>query len=555
MKRHLLFKLSLSFSLLFFSFSVIPNLSFGQDCSGTIDISNNSGLGDPDILDPDGDGDIIGDNTQTLFTSGTSEFDEFEQLTGSVICANCEIPWTRMPSLVSEDNNDIVTGGNCGNTDIISDSDGGEDYAYFTVFENNGLNPESTNCSFSDIWIAFRVRIADASSGNFAFSILMSNDGAMWGEQVLDQNGNLVLDLNGNPVVESFQCCGSGKAMNVGFEKEILLQAGGSAAQKGVYIYNVDDRIGGGSGASYEKFLNQSVSANVAAACGQDVDCTNTPVFYTFAMPLSDLGFTDCSIFKNQFAAAAVSGSSGNSILHECNSTSDIGGVRDNDENACTTLPCEFGPSAPCPTNCNVKAGQNLLCAANVDLGLPVELIYFNAVLKDKAINLNWSTASEQNNLGFDIQRSNDGRSWETLDFVPGRGTTSETIHYSFEDAQPLRGYNYYRLKQMDFDGQFEYSEVVTVLFDGGKDELMKVFPNPSSGLFKVGLSNPHGEKAFIKLFDSTGGLIWTKQFNNAEAELYWEKEFDLPQREVYLLVTQVGTHTETQKVVIIDEK
>jgi hypothetical protein len=110
---------------------------------------------------------------------------------------------------------------------------------------------------------------------------------------------------------------------------------------------------------------------------------------------------------------------------------------------------------------------------------VPVELLSFTATAQDNRTNLlTWQTASEENNEGFDIERSADGKNWETLGFVKGNGTTVEVFNYNFIDKNPINGINYYRLKQMDFDGQFEYSKIVNVnLFS--TNNAITIYPNP----------------------------------------------------------------------------
>ncbi|MGK0388548.1 MAG: hypothetical protein ACI94Y_001278 [Maribacter sp.] len=116
----------------------------------------------------------------------------------------------------------------------------------------------------------------------------------------------------------------------------------------------------------------------------------------------------------------------------------------------------------------------------NTTTALPVELTAFSVekIEKDK-VKINWQTASEENNQGFEIQCSTDDREWKTLDFVSGNGTTAEVSNYEFTDHEPLANINYYRLKQVDFDGQFEYSNVINITIRGTNDKTVSIFPNP----------------------------------------------------------------------------
>jgi len=119
---------------------------------------------------------------------------------------------------------------------------------------------------------------------------------------------------------------------------------------------------------------------------------------------------------------------------------------------------------------------------------LPVELISFTAKQDKQSIQLDWQTASEENNEGFEVQRSNNGEEWEVLDFVEGNGTTLEVQNYTYTDEESFAGVNYYRLKQIDFDGQFEYSEIVNISQKISNISIIEIFPNPvTDGLNIVG--------------------------------------------------------------------
>ena len=185
---------------------------------------------------------------------------------------------------------------------------------------------------------------------------------------------------------------------------------------------------------------------------------------------------------------------------------------------------------------------------------LPVELTDFKGHLQDHTAILEWNTASETNNLGFEVERSPDGRSWENIGFVRGAGSTSEKQQYRFEDVRPLYGDNYYRLKQIDFDGQWEYSPIRIVPYGAPPSTHLSVFPNPSPGDFTVQVINPQAETSRVKLFSSTGRLLWEQRFSRGEMPVYWEKEFNLPPEEMYFVMTQVGKTVETRKVIIVRE-
>ena len=109
---------------------------------------------------------------------------------------------------------------------------------------------------------------------------------------------------------------------------------------------------------------------------------------------------------------------------------------------------------------------------------LPVELLSFEAKNNDKTVDLTWTTASESNNAGFDIEQSNDGKTFDKIGFVKGSGTTSQKQNYTFKDNTPLSTTAYYRLQQVNFDGSKVSSNIITVeLKNKGKG--VKIYPNP----------------------------------------------------------------------------
>ena len=110
---------------------------------------------------------------------------------------------------------------------------------------------------------------------------------------------------------------------------------------------------------------------------------------------------------------------------------------------------------------------------------VPVELTRFFAQEIEEGVQLLWDTETERNNSGFEIQRSKDGIDWEILDFVEGAGTTFAPQNYEWVDESPYEGDNYYRLRQVDFDGQFEYSNIQIVQIADLDNREVQFFPNP----------------------------------------------------------------------------
>ncbi len=153
---------------------------------------------------------------------------------------------------------------------------------------------------------------------------------------------------------------------------------------------------------------------------------------------------------------------------------------------------------------------------------LPVELINFKAVVQQSSIKLLWSTASEKDNHGYDIERSVDNHNWTALGFVRGNATTTEKHDYSFADETPFPGVNYYRLKQMDFNGKFEYSPLVVV--DMRASELQfDIFPNPSStGELSARTVSKISGNALIEVYDWVGFKVYKETVQMLEGTMIY---------------------------------
>lgn len=124
---------------------------------------------------------------------------------------------------------------------------------------------------------------------------------------------------------------------------------------------------------------------------------------------------------------------------------------------------------------------------------LPIQLLDFEASRKEQAVQLKWNTASEQNNDYFEIERSLDGENWDRITSIDGAGNSGNLLNYQFLDSEAPEARLYYRLKQVDFNGNFSYSSVVTVDdFNDFSDEIT--------------VSNPFREKLTITI-RSNGNL------------------------------------------------
>ena len=153
---------------------------------------------------------------------------------------------------------------------------------------------------------------------------------------------------------------------------------------------------------------------------------------------------------------------------------------------------------------------------------LPIKLIYFNAKLKDDIVKLTWATASELNNDFFTVEHSSDGIHFEEILRQRGAGNSSFTLYYTDEDLKPLNGYNFYRLKQTDYDGHFTYSDVETVKYKlKSEDEpdlkILSVIPNPFSEKFYLNFSTKSVINVDIMLINSSGQVVTQDKIQTTE--------------------------------------
>ncbi len=186
---------------------------------------------------------------------------------------------------------------------------------------------------------------------------------------------------------------------------------------------------------------------------------------------------------------------------------------------------------------------------------VPVELTSFTAELNNQKVNLLWSTATEVNNQGFEIQRKSNKTDWATIGFAEGRGTTTEQTKYSFvDDISAMTQTNlYYRLKQVDFNGDFSYSDVVNVFLFPDDYSLTQNFPNPFNPSTIIKFNLAKAGFASLKLYDVLGKEVASILSSELEAGPY-EVSFDasnLPSGTYFYTLTS-GSFTETRKMLLL---
>lgn len=217
--------------------------------------------------------------------------------------------------------------------------------------------------------------------------------------------------------------------------------------------------------------------------------------------------FSSLSTIGGEFA---ITGNNDLTSIQEIGSITSIGtGLTISNNNVlsdCATVGiCNYldGPGAASITandpGCNSVAEVEAAC-----LLLPVKLTLFRANYRNEGVVLDWQTASEQDNAYFQVEHSTNGKNFQAIGELPGKGTTNTANKYNYLHNKPAKGINYYRLKQVDYDGKIEYSKIVSAVVR--QEDAISIFPNPTDGpLFVKG----HADESNARVTDFTGRVIW----------------------------------------------
>lgn len=193
------------------------------------------------------------------------------------------------------------------------------------------------------------------------------------------------------------------------------------------------------------------------------------------------------------------------------------------------------------------NAGQIEDYSVRFAAALPVELNLLKATPETKSIALDWQTATEQNNEGFEIQRSTDNRNFTTIDFVKGAGTTDAVQNYSYDDYNVTSGQlYYYRLNQQDFDGATQFSQVVSARINGD-ESVVNVYPNPANSWLTIETETGEGALEF-EIYNTLGAQVLSSTSTDATQRV---NVSHLPLGNYYVRVKSNNRTTTVKKVVL----
>lgn len=192
---------------------------------------------------------------------------------------------------------------------------------------------------------------------------------------------------------------------------------------------------------------------------------------------------------------------------------------------------------------------------AGEPIAFPVELSSFTAAIQNKAVVLNWATATEINNYGFEVERSFDKTNWNKIAFKNGYGNSNSVKDYTFTDKDITKnGMYYYRLKQIDNNGDFEYSNIVEVNVNIPiKFEVSQNYPNPFNPVTNISFNLPEANNVTLYIFNAIGQQIKTINAGYKEAGKH-TIEFDGSSLNsgVYFYKVEAGNNSMIRKMALI---
>lgn len=189
---------------------------------------------------------------------------------------------------------------------------------------------------------------------------------------------------------------------------------------------------------------------------------------------------------------------------------------------------------------------------------MPVELMSFSSTVSKASITLSWRTSSELNNLGFEIHRSENGNRviWNKIGFVNGNGTKNTPTNYTYTDTKLKAGKYFYRIKQIDINGNMQYYELnnFAEILPPNKFELMQNYPNPFNPSTKINFYIASDTRVSLKIYDVTGKLVSDLINDKLLKADYYTADFNASALAsgIYFYRLSTEKFTETKKMVVL---
>lgn len=224
------------------------------------------------------------------------------------------------------------------------------------------------------------------------------------------------------------------------------------------------------------------------------------------------------------------------------------------------------GPMGVAASDFNLDGKKDLICADGnsgsisvflnqANLPAPVELSSFTSSVDKQNVTLNWSTVSEENNRGFEIERNSFGAGWKTIGYVEGHGTSNQINNYSFTEHGMATGRYNYRLKQIDFNGNYKYYDLSNEVIIGipQKFSLSQNYPNPFNPVSVINYQIPVSGFVSMKVFDISGREV-ASLVNHVKESGYYSVTFDAKNLSsgTYFYKLSTSDFSDTKKMVLV---
>lgn len=315
---------------------------------------------------------------------------------------------------------------------------------------------------------------------------------------------------------------GVGNGTGVGGDEARVLIIGGNSG--GSSTFNISatfsEKItisGGGFSVSDKTIINNFTMSN-SAYTQNDAGSGNN------YRPAGDWVTQSGQGYTGQENAASLASMTGGTVTVDFSSTASISIARTSgNADARATIGPGMGGKANLVTCYDIWMVEND--------ALPVNLTGFSAEVNGDKVELKWNTASETNNSHFDIERSSDAKEFGKIGIVKSKGDSKSNVDYYFMDEMPFQGLNYYRLRQVDYDGKFEYSKIRSVNLK--EDFRVVVYPNPTSDYV---LFRGVKENSTFEIIDITG----TQRFNTTIKTSIPEIKVDVSQYKSGMYIVKV---------------